>query len=130
MSEHPNITRVRAGYEAFSKGDFAALDALFAEDIRWHEPAGNQLSGDYQGRAAVYQFFGRLGEVTEGSLRIDLRSVLADDDTAVAIAQITARRGDRSFDVTNAHIFRFTGEQVTEFWETSGDQHAVDAVFG
>jgi ketosteroid isomerase-like protein len=130
MAEHPNVTRVRGGYDAFSKGDFAALDELFAADIRWHEPAGNQLSGDYQGRIAVYEFFGRLAAHTENSLRIDLRSVLADDETAVAIVEISARRGERSFQVTNAHIFRFEGDQVAEFWETSGDQHAVDAVFG
>jgi ketosteroid isomerase-like protein len=130
MAEHPNITRVRAGYEAFSKGDFTALDALFAEDIRWHEPGRNQLAGDYEGRAAVYEMFGRLMEITENSLRIDLRSVLADDETAVAVVEISARRGDASFGVLNAHVFRFAGEQVAEFWETSGDQHAVDAVFG
>jgi len=130
MAEHPNITRVRAGYDAFSKGDFAALDALFAADIRWHEPGRNQLAGDYEGRAAVYGMFGRLMEITENSFRIDLRSVLADDDTAVAVVEMSARRGNTSFEVLNAHVFRFAGEQVAEFWETSGDQHAVDAVFG
>ena len=34
MTEHPNVTRMREGYAAFGKGDLAALDELFAEDIR------------------------------------------------------------------------------------------------
>ncbi len=38
MSEHPDVARLRDGYTAFGKGDFAALDDLFAEDIRWTLP--------------------------------------------------------------------------------------------
>ena len=130
MSEHPHVAQLREGYEAFGKGDIAALDELFAEDIRWHEPGRNQLAGTYESRAAVYEFFGRLMEVTEGSLHIERRTILADDDPAVALVDIPARRGEQSFAVTNAHVFRFAGDRVVEFWEMSGDQHAVDAVFG
>jgi hypothetical protein len=130
MPEHPNVTRVRAGYEAFGKGDFAALDELFAEDISWHLPGRNQLSGVYEGRAAVYEMFARLMQITEGTFRADVRTVLADDDHAVVVADVSARRGENSFSVTDAHVLRFAGERVAEFWETTGDQYAVDAVFG
>ena len=130
MSEHRNVARIRAGYEAFAKGDLAALDDLFAEDIRWHVPGRNQLSGTYDGRAAVYEMFGRLMEVTEGSFRIELRAVLADDEYGATLVDVTARRGVSSFAVTNAHMFRFTGDKVTEFWEPNGDQYAVDEVMG
>jgi len=130
MSDHPNVARIRAGYESFAKGDLAALDDLFAEDIRWTEPGRNQLAGTYEGRSAVYEMFGRLMEITEGSLRLEPRAVLADDENGVAVVDISARHGVHSFAVTNAHVFRFSGEKVTEFRETSGDQHAVDEVFG
>jgi ketosteroid isomerase-like protein len=130
MSEHPNVIRIREAYEAFAKGDIPALDEVFAEDIRWHEPGRNQLSGDFEGRARVYDLFGRLMTLTEGSFRIELRALLADDDHAIAFADISAHVGDRSFSVTNTHVLRFSGEKVAEFWETSGDQYAQDAVFG
>jgi uncharacterized protein len=130
MAEHPNVTLIRGAYDAFGKGDIAALDDVFTEDIRWHEPGRNQLAGDYEGRAAVYELFGRLMTLTEGSFRIDLRAVLADDDHAVAVADISARVGDRSFAVTNTHVSRFSGAKVAEFWEMSGDQYAQDAVYG
>ena len=130
MSEHPNVTRIREGYEAFGKGDIPALDDLFAEDIRWHEPGRNQLSGTQEGRPAVYEMFGRLMTLTEGSFRIELRTLLADDDTAVAVADISAHVGDRHFAVTNTHVMRFSGDVVAEFREMSGDQYAQDAVFG
>jgi uncharacterized protein len=130
MSEHRNVSRIRGGYEAFGKGDLAALDELFAEDIRWHEPGHNQLAGTYAGRARVYELFGRLMEVTENSFRIELRAVFADDEQGVAVVDITARRGVHSFAVTNAHAFRFTGDRITEFREMAGDQYAIDEVFG
>ena len=54
MAEHPNVTRIKAGYAAFPKGDSAVLDDLFAEDLAWHEGGRNQLSGDYRGRETVF----------------------------------------------------------------------------
>jgi uncharacterized protein len=130
MAEHPNIQLLRNGYEAFGKGDFTALDELFAEDIRWHEPGRNQLAGDYQGRTAVYELFGRLMQVTEGSFRIDVRALLADDTHGAAVVGVTAHRGDHAFSTMGAHVFRFEGSRVAEFWEATTDQYAVDEVFG
>jgi ketosteroid isomerase-like protein len=130
MSEHPHVTLLRGAYEAFGKGDIAALDDVFAEDIRWHEPGRNQLSGTYEGRTAVYEMFGRLMEITEGSFRMEVRTVLADDDHAVSVVDSSARRGENSFSVMNTHVSRFAGDRVAEFWETTDDQYAVDAVFG
>jgi ketosteroid isomerase-like protein len=130
MSEHPHVPLLRGAYAAFAKGDLAALDDVFAEDIRWHEPGRNQLSGTYAGRAAVYELFGRLMQITEGSFRIEVRALLADDDHGVAVVDVSAHRGEESFSVLNTHVSRFAGNRVTEFWEMAGDQHAVDAVFG
>jgi ketosteroid isomerase-like protein len=130
MSEHPNATLVRGAYDAFGKGDVAALDDVFAEDIRWHEPGRNQLAGDYEGRATVYELFGRLMGVTEGSFRMEVRSVLADDQYAMTLVDVSAHRGDESFSVTNVHVSRMADGKVAEFWEMSGDQYAQDQVFG
>jgi ketosteroid isomerase-like protein len=130
MSEHPHVALLRDAYTAFGKGDFAALDTVFAEDIRWHEPGRNQLSGTREGRTAVYDLFSELMTITEGSFAIDLVSVLADDTYGVSVVDVSARRGSQSFAVRNVHVSRFDGDRVAEFWETTGDQYAVDAVFG
>ena len=130
MPEHPNVARLRDGYAAFGKGDFAALDDLFAEDIRWHESGRNQLSGDYEGRAAVYELFGRVMEVTGGSFRIDIHTVLADDTDAVVVVTVSGQRGNRALQSLNAHIWRFSGERIVGFREAAGDQYAMDELFG
>ena len=80
MTGHPNVDRIIDGYAAFAKGDFAALNDLFAEDIMWHEPGRNQLAGDFRGREAVYEMFGRLMEITAGSFHLDLQTVFANDE--------------------------------------------------
>jgi uncharacterized protein len=130
MDEHSNVARIREGYVAFAKGDFAALDELFAEDLIWHEVGRNQLAGEYRGRDAVYGFFGRLMQITEGTFRLDLHTILADDEHAVALVTTTASRADKRMMVNDAHVFHLRDGKVAEFWSASTDQYAVDAVIG
>jgi uncharacterized protein len=130
MAEHPNAARIRDGYAAFAKGDFAVLNDLFAEDLLWHDSGRNQLSGEYRGREAVYGLFGKLMEVTEGSFHIDLHAVLADDEHGVALVVITASRGGRSIEVNEAHVFHLRDGKVVEFWNASTDQYTADELIG
>jgi uncharacterized protein len=130
MAEHPNVARIRDGYAAFAKGDFAVLNDLFAEDIEWHTGGRNQLSGDYHGRDAVYGFFGKLAEVTEGSFHLDLHAVFADDEHGVALVVGEASRGGRSIENNEAHVFHLRDGKVVEFWDASTDQYAFDELIG
>lgn len=130
MAEHPNVTRIRDGYAAFAEGDFAILNDLFAEDMQWHESGKNQVSGDYRGREAVFGLFGKLMEVTEGSLHLDLHAVFADDEHGVALVAVTASRDGRSINVNGVHVMHLRGGKVTEFWNTSTDQYAIDELIG
>ncbi len=130
MAEHPNVARIRDGYAAFAKGDFAVLNDLFAEDLLWHEPGRNHLAGDYHGREAVYEYFGKLLQATEGSFHLDLQAVFADDEHGVALVVSTASRGGRSVKIQDAHIFHLRDGNVVEFWNASTDAHAFDELIG
>ena len=44
MTEHPNIELARRGYEAFAKGDLAALTELLANDVVWHVQGGRSAA--------------------------------------------------------------------------------------
>ena len=130
MAEHPNVTRMRDGYAAFAKGDFAVLNDLFADDVVWHVGGRNQLTKDYRGRDEVYGFFGKLLELTEGSFHIDLHAVLADDEHGVALVVISASRGGKSVTINEAHVFHLHDGRVTEFWDASTDEYALDELIG
>jgi len=53
MADHPNAALLRKGYDAFAKGDTATLTDLFSEDVVWHLPGRNLISGEHKGRDAV-----------------------------------------------------------------------------
>lgn len=130
MAEHPNVARIKDVYAAMAKGDLAALNDVFAEDLVWHDGGRNQLSGDYRGREAVFQYFGKVMEVTEGSLALDLHSVLADDEHGVALMTISASRGGRSFNGNAVDVMHLRDGKVAEVWAIPTDQYAYDEVIG
>ena len=130
MAEHPNIARIRDGYAAFANGDMAGLSDFFAEDVQWHEGGRNQISGEYSGRDEVFGLFGKLFEITQGSLRIDLHAVLADDEHGVALVTVRGSREGQSLDVNGVHVMHLRDGEVTEFWNANIDQYAVDEFLG
>ena len=96
----------------------------------WHEPGRNQLAGDFRRREAVYELFGRLMEITEGSFHLDLQTVFADDERAVALVVVTASRGGRTVRSYDAHIFHLRDGKIVEFWNGSSDPYSFDELIG
>ena len=129
MSDHPNVQRMRDGYDAFAKGDLAALRELMTEDVVWHVPGRTSLAGDYHGIDDVLVFFVRVMEVTAGSFRAEPLTLLADDDYGAAHVRITAHRGDRHLDVMNVQVSRLRDGRVAEFWDTTTDPDATEAFY-
>lgn len=129
MSEHPNVERMRQGYEAFAKGDLAALGDLMTDDVRWHVPGRTSLSGTYEGKTAVFEFFGRVMQLTEGSFRAEPLTLLADDHYGCTPVRVTAHRGDRHLDVLVLQAGRLEEGRVVEFWDVSTDPDAMEQFF-
>ncbi len=129
MSEHPNTARLRDGYAAFARGDFAALDELFAEDVRWHEPGHHQLSGTHHGRAEVYDHFRRVFELTDGTFRAEPQVFFADDDHGMVLLRLSGSRGERSFEVLSTQVLRFSGGRATEVWIAHTAPDVMDDAF-
>lgn len=121
-----NLSVLRDGYQAFASGNMARLGELLADDIVWHTPGDNAMSGDYRGKDAVLALFGRLSEETGGTFRADVHDLLANDDHGVGLVTVTARRGDRSLTVNDVNVFHLRDGKVTECWIASTDQQAED----
>jgi ketosteroid isomerase-like protein len=130
VAEHPNVARIRDGYAAFAEGDFAALTDLLAEDLVWHQGGRSQLAGDYRGREAVFGYFAKLMEVTEGSFHSDVHAILADDEHGVALTVATASRDGRSMTANDADVMHLRDGKITEFWTSSTDPYAFDELIG
>ena len=126
MTDHPNLERARAGYEAFAAGDLAAVSDLFSDDIVWHSGGSNVLTGDYRGKEAVLGFFGLLMQESGGSFTNEIHDMLANDEHGVALVTMSAARGGKLFEGNVVHIFNMSDGKMTEFWAIPEDQSRYD----
>jgi len=129
VGEKENIEVVRRGYEAFQKGDLAAFDDLLADDCVWHVPGRGQLAGDKKGREATVEYYGQLGALSEGTIKVELQELLANDDTVVGLHSVSAARGGKTVDTTVALVFHIRGGRISEAREHSFNVYGLDEVF-
>ena len=113
---HPNADVVRAAYQAFNTGDMAGVANFIAENSVWHIQATGSLTGDYKGRDAVLGFLGKLAEETGGTFKVEVHNVVADDDHAVALLDVSASRNGKSAAGKQAAVYHIENGQSTEAW--------------
>jgi ketosteroid isomerase-like protein len=126
MGAQENAKLIRGGYDAFNRADIAALTELFAEGTMWHVPGRSVMAGDYKGRDATFEYFGRLHQSTDGTVRANLRSLVAEGDTVVARQTNTATRGDRHLNLDVCLVFEMRDGRIVEGQEYHYDQYAWD----
>ena len=127
---HPNEEVVRRGFEAFLSGDMGALNDLFADDIVWHAPGRNPLSGDHKGKEAVFETFRQLFEMTGGTFKVELHDILANDEHVIVLVHATAEREGKRLDDNGVQVFHVKDGKVAEQWLHPGDVYAGDEFFG
>ena len=127
---HPNEDAFRAGYDAFLRGDLEAIRGLLADDVVWHQPGDNAVSGDYRGPDQVLGLFGKLMEMTGGTFRPGPHDFLANDQHAVALITLSAERGGRSITDNETHVVHMRDGKIAESWVQLGDAYReLDAFF-
>ena len=126
MAEHANVAVIRKGYEAFANGDMAALTNLFAEQVVWHLPGDNQISGEHRGRNAVFAVFAKVGQISGGTFNIELHDVLANDHHAVVLQRVTGNRAGKHLDALNADVYHLKDGKIVEWWSFTNDRELED----
>ncbi|MBV7697662.1 nuclear transport factor 2 family protein [Streptomyces sp. TRM70350] len=125
MAEHPHATVVRKGYEAFTRGDMDALRGLLTGDCTHHVPGSHPLAGDFKGQDAIIDMYRRLFEETNGTIQVDLRTVLVDGrGHAVSVHRFQADRNGKHLDETGALVFRIVGDKMSDIDECIEDIEA------
>jgi uncharacterized protein len=126
---HPNEDLLRRGYEAFSTGDLDTVFSLFASDMVWHNGGSNQLSGDFRGHEAIMGMFGKLIEVTGGTLRLDIHDVLVNDTHGAVLVTAHSERDGEPMAVREVNIWHLADGKATEFWVFAEDSAELDKMF-
>lgn len=125
----PNEALARRIHAAFHAGDLEAIGRELADDVVWHTPGTNALAGEHRGREAVLALMRKAGELTGGTLHVDLLTAMGDADYAMLWVRTTATRGDRHLDMKEALVFAVCDGRVAEAWQRP-DQTRFDAFFG
>ena len=81
--EHPNVTVVREGFEAFERGDMGWMDQHLADDVVWHVGGNSRWAGSYRGKAEVLEYFGRQAQAMTGPPTTDIHDIVGNDDHVV-----------------------------------------------
>ncbi|MHC5906898.1 nuclear transport factor 2 family protein [Streptomyces sp. S6] len=123
MAGHPHALLVRAGYEAFSRGDLEALRGMMTADCAHHVPGSHPLSGDFKGLDSIFEMYGQLFAETGGTLRVEVKNVLVDGrGHAVSVHRFTGERPDgRRIDEVGGIVFRIVGDKITDLDECVED---------
>ena len=124
-----NADLVRRGYEAFQKGDLAAFDDILADDCVWHVPGRGKLSGDKKGRQATVEYYGQLGALSEGTFKVDLHDLLANDERVVGLHSNSAQRAGKVLENRVALVLHVRGGRISEVWEHYFNQYESDEFF-
>jgi hypothetical protein len=102
------------------------MGQLMPEDAKWHLVGTSPVSGDFEGKEAVFGLFARIAQETD-TYQQEIHAILADDEHAVALVKTTAARGGRDLQYDGVFVFHVADGKMTEAWFTPVDYPAVNA---
>ena len=124
MDEHPNAKILREMADRMRAGDMeSALDVL-ADDVEWHEIGRTEPT---RGKEALGQRYAE--SVGDFETQADLHDVLATDDHAIQLMNVTARRGGKTLEYRTAEIYHMSDGKITARWAFSDDTAAIVEFF-
>jgi ketosteroid isomerase-like protein len=119
-----NIEVVRRMYT----GDDAER-ANIAQDIVWHVPGHNPVSGDYRGFDEYTRVMpSRMAPLARWDFTLE--SVMVNGLHVMATFHLQGERKGKTVNLSGGHLFRLTPDgKVAEGWGFTDDQDALDAFF-
>jgi uncharacterized protein len=131
MAEHPDVTLVKRGYEAFNAADVDTLTELIADDAVQTMVGNNLVSGEFKGRDSILGMYGKIAELTNGTYSVAVEQTFTDGNgTVVVVHRQTAERNGKRLDNRQALVFRIVGGKVVSLTDTSDDVAIDDDFYG
>jgi uncharacterized protein len=119
MSADENTRLAQSAYEAFGRGDMAALAEVMADDIEWvvpGDPDDDPNAGTFKGKEAVLGWFGGLASALDFTT-FEPREFIAQNDKVVSLvyAEATVRGTGRAVVNHEAHVWTFRDGKLARF---------------
>jgi ketosteroid isomerase-like protein len=124
--EHPNAILFRRMSDAINNGDTAAVEALLADEVEWHEIG---RADPIRGKVALA---GRQpgGADTDYEIHYDIHDVVANDEHTIALGDATATRNGTNLKYRTAEILHVKDGKITARWAFSDDTQRIIDFFG
>ena len=130
MSVEQDLETVRKGYAAFSSGDMDTLMSLYHDDAVHIVPGASQISGAHKGKESILGLYGRLFELSGGTMRLQLEHVLSDGgNRVVSIHTSSLEKDGETITQTEALLFTLVDGKVVEIQDFFGDIALNDRLF-
>ena len=113
-----NAATVNGAYEAFGRGDIAAVLEVLADDVEWSSPLTLPHGGQFTGKAGVGEFFQGIG-LLWASLTLEVHGVTAlSAADVIGVLRATGElRSGAPAGYGAAHVFTLANGKVTGFRE-------------
>jgi uncharacterized protein len=121
-----NKRLIAGAYDAFARGDIAAVFRALDERILWHIPGRGPISGDYRGHQEVLGFFESFMGLSGGTFQIRIDEMLASDHRVLVLVTESAERDGRKWSSPQVHAWTIQNGKATVFWQFQGDQQTED----
>ena len=125
-----NEDTIRRGYKAFGEGDMETFRAIYTPDVVHNHPGSNQTSGEYKGVDDVLGLYGKLAELSGGTIAVELKSVETKGDKVLTVHHSKAERDGKTLDADETIEFTFAGDKISRLDLAYADQAAEDAFWG
>ena len=116
MDEHPNAKILRELDERMTDGDFQAGFEILADEVEWYEIGRDEPTRGKEALERRYQ-----ESMGEFEIKTDTHDVLANDEHAVQLMNVTATRGDKTLQYRTAEIYHMKDGKITARWAFSDD---------
>ncbi|MEO8638528.1 MAG: nuclear transport factor 2 family protein [Chloroflexota bacterium] len=123
---HPNVELLRAHLDAMAQGDIPKAMSFYSDDVVFHYPGRNPLSGNHRGKDQVLALMGRVMQLTDGSFRPDVHDILASDDHVAALITVHATRDGTPASWQSVDLYHVRDGKISEHWVHEVDQELVD----
>ncbi|GAA1804926.1 nuclear transport factor 2 family protein [Agromyces neolithicus] len=129
---HPNAELARSEMKAALRGDLEGMLEHYTDDVVLHYPGRNALSGIHRGKDGIRKWVAKIDELLGegGSFTRSLHDIVANDDYAIQLVSVEARRGDgRSASWDAAAVMRVHNGKFSDIRLDIFDPYAVDELF-
>lgn len=106
-AQNPIVDLLVRGHQAFATLDMATLQEVNAPDIKWYVPGNHPLSGHpLVGLDAVLEWMRKSAEVTNGTFRVEIHRIVADEEYAAVISTYRGERKGLVLEMPGVQVFR------------------------